>query len=141
MTARTHDAFAFTSLVVAAGYFPPESLSVGTLFAALVGNIVGSLIPDMDQSTNRLWDLIPMGEHLGKVFRRVFISHRTLSHSFLGFFLIYKLLGWLLPKLLNPIYIDSNIVFLAVMIGYASHLLADSLTKEGLPLFFRSSLN
>jgi inner membrane protein len=136
MTARTHDAFAFSSLVVAATYYPPDNLSVGTLFAAVIGNIVGSLIPDMDQSTNRLWDLLPMGEQLGKVFRRVFISHRSLSHSILGFYLIYKFLEWLLPKVLNPLYIDASIVFLAVIVGYASHLMADSLTKEGLPLLF-----
>lgn len=136
MTARTHDAFAFSSLVVAATYFPPESLSVGTLFASVVGNVVGSLIPDMDQASNRLWDLLPAGDYLGRVFRRLFISHRTLSHSILGLYLIYKVLGWVLPKLLNPLYVDARIVFASVMIGYISHLIADSLTKEGLPLLF-----
>jgi inner membrane protein len=136
MTARTHDAFAFASLVTVSAYYPPTSLSLGTLFAAVVGNIIGSLIPDMDQASNRLWDLLPAGDYIGKVFRRLFLSHRTLSHSFLGLFIIYNILGWLLPKFLNPLYIDANIVFASVMIGYVSHLLADSLTKEGLPLLF-----
>lgn len=120
MTARTYDAFAFASLVTVSAYYPPSSLSLGTLFAAVVGNIVGSLIPDMDQASNRLWDLLPAGDYLGKVFRRLFLSHRTLSHSILGLFIIYNILGWLLPKLLNPLYIDSKIVFISVMIGYAS---------------------
>lgn len=136
MTARTHDAFAFASLITFAVFFPPENLNLLTLSAAIVGNIVGALIPDMDQASNRLWDLLPMGDHLAKVFRRLFYKHRTLSHSILGMVIIYKLLDWGLPQLLNPTHVDSHIVFVSVMIGYASHLLADSLTKEGLPLFF-----
>lgn len=141
MTARTHDAFAFASLVTVSTYYPPASLSLMTLFASLVGNIVGSLIPDMDQASNRLWDLLPGGDYVGKVFRKVFIKHRTLSHSLLGAFLIYKLLEWLLPRVLNSAFVDINIVFYSIMIGYASHLLADSMTKEGLPLFFPFKFN
>lgn len=136
MTARTHDAFAFASLLTAAAYFPPTSLSVTTVFAAVVGNVVGALIPDMDQASNRLWDLLPAGDKLAKIFRRLFLKHRTLSHSFLGAFLLYKLLQWLLPRVLNANYINIEIVFASIMIGFFSHLLADGLTKEGLPLFF-----
>ncbi len=136
MTARTHDAFAFASLVTVAAFYPPESLNLLTLFAAIVGNIIGALIPDMDQASNRLWDLLPMGDHVGRVFRRLFYKHRTFSHSLLGMYVIYNILEWLLPKLLNPTHVDPYIVFVSTMIGYASHLLADSLTKEGLPLFF-----
>ena len=136
MTARTHDAFAFASLVTVAAFYPPDGLNLLTLFAAIVGNIVGALIPDMDQASNRLWDLLPMGDHLAKVFRRVFYKHRTLSHSLVGMYIIYNVLEWVLPKLLNPTHVDSQIVFVSMMIGYGSHLLADSLTKDGLPLFF-----
>jgi inner membrane protein len=136
MTARTHDAFAFASLVTVAAYYPPESLTLFTLFACLVGNITGSLIPDMDQASNRLWDLLPAGDEVGKVFRRVFIKHRTLTHSLLGVFLIYKALEWLLPKFLNTNFVDVNVVFASIMIGYISHLVADSFTKDGLPLLF-----
>jgi len=141
MTARTHDAIAFASLVTIATLSPPNSLNIPTLGAALVGNIVGSLIPDMDQASNRLWDLLPMGEHLGKIFRKIFLSHRTLSHSLLGLFLIANVLYFLLPKFLNPNYVNAQTVFAAMMIGYISHLFADSLTKEGLPLLFPLKIN
>lgn len=136
MTNRTHDAFAFASLVTAAVYYPPTSLNITTVGISLVGNIVGGLIPDMDQATNRLWDLLPAGNLVGRIFRRIFIKHRTLSHSLIGIFLVFKLLEWLLPKVLNPQFVDIRLVFWAIMIGYLSHLLADSFTKEGLPLFF-----
>lgn len=141
MTARTHDAFAFASLVTVAAFYPPESLNLLTLFAAIVGNNVGALIPDMDSAGNRLWDLLPAGNYLGRIFKRIFYKHRTLSHSFLGLFLIYKALSFLLPNFLNPTFIDPNVVLLAIMVGYVSHLLADSLTKEGLPLLFPIRIN
>ncbi|MCL5091093.1 MAG: metal-dependent hydrolase [Patescibacteria group bacterium] len=136
MTSRTHDLFAFASLVTVAAYYPPASLNLITAAACLVGNIIGSLIPDMDQATNRLWDLLPGGDYLGKFFKKLFLSHRTLSHSFIGFFLLYHLLSWLLPKLLNSNFINVSLVISAVMIGLVSHLLLDAFTEEGLPLFF-----
>jgi len=92
MTARTHDAFAFASLVTVAVYYPPESLNLLTLFAAIVGNNIGALMPDMDSAANRLWDLLPAGNFLGRIFKRIFYKHRTLSHSLLGLFIIYKVL-------------------------------------------------
>jgi inner membrane protein len=136
MTARTHDAFAFASLLTVAALFPSGELTLYTAAASVVGNIVGGLIPDMDQASNRLWDLLPAGDSLAKIFRRIFLKHRTITHSLLGAFLLYKLLEFALPKLLNPLYVNSHIVFISVMIGYISHLIADSFTKEGLPLFF-----
>jgi inner membrane protein len=136
MTARTHDAFAFAALITVAAYYPPSTLNLTTAVTAIVANIVGCLIPDMDQASNRLWDLLPAGDHMGRIFRRVFLKHRTLSHSFLGMFIIYTLLINILPKLLNPNFVDINIVTAAMMIGYMSHLIADSLTKDGLPLFW-----
>lgn len=136
MTARTHDTFAFASLVAATVYYPPSSLNILTLSVAIVGNIVGCLLPDMDQTSNRLWDLLPQGNFLGRIFRRLFLSHRTLSHSLLGCYLLYKGLEWILPRLLNSSYVDPKIVLASIMIGFVSHLIADSVTKEGLPLFF-----
>ena len=54
MTARTQDAFAFASLVSVAAYYPPGSLNLFTLFAAIIGNNIGALMPDMDSAGNRL---------------------------------------------------------------------------------------
>ncbi len=136
MTARTHDMFALASLVTVANYFPPPSLKLATVVACLVGCIVGSLVPDMDQATNRLWDLVPGGDFTGKIFKKFLLSHRTLSHSLLGTYLFYLLLNWLIPKVFNPQFVDPRMVIYSIMIGFVSHLLADSLTTEGLPLFF-----
>ncbi len=136
MTARTHDIIAFAALVTAAGYYTPTGLHVTTVFLAVVGNVVGALLPDIDQGTNRLWDLLPGGNYVGRVFRKAFIGHRTITHSLLGAFLTYKLFDFVLPRILNVGYVDIPIVFAAIMIGYFSHLVADALTKDGIPLLF-----
>lgn len=136
MTARTHDIIAFASLLTVAAYYPPESLTVTTLMVAMIANNIGALIPDMDSSANKLWDLLPAGDFLGKVFRRIFWKHRTLSHSLLGGWLIYLFLSWLLPMFLSPQLVDVKVVLWSTMIGFVSHLLSDAMTKEGLPLLF-----
>lgn len=141
MTARTHDAFAFASLITVATYMQPQQISILTLFVAIVANIVGSLVPDMDQAGNRLWDLLPAGDTIGKVFRRIFYKHRTISHSLLGAFIIYKFCQFLFPYIFNPLHIDTNLILYSLMIGYASHLLADSMTKEGIPILFPFKLD
>lgn len=141
MTARTHDAFAFVSLVTVATIFPPDEVNLYTFFACIIGNIVGALIPDLDDQSNRLWDLMPAGNLFGKIFGRVFYKHRTITHSLLGMFLVYKFFDWLLPKILNPEFIDPLLLLYAIMIGFISHLLADAFTKDGIPLLFPLNLN
>lgn len=136
MTAKTHDAAAFAVLITAAVYFPPPNLKIATVLTALVANIVGALLPDIDQASNRLWDLLPGGNLVGRVLRRVLLSHRTLSHSILGIWGVYKLSLWLLPKWLNSSFVEIGIVWAALMIGYLSHLVLDGFTEEGLPLLW-----
>jgi inner membrane protein len=136
MLSRTHDLGAFASLLTAAIYFPQPNLSLATIIVATIANIVGALLPDLDQSGNRLWDLLPGGDFIGKILKKVFLGHRSLSHSFLGLFLVYRLFLWLIPRLFNRAFVDPIIVIIALMIGYISHLLLDALTEEGLPLFF-----
>lgn len=136
MTSRTHDVFAVASLITVATYYPPPSINLITLITSSIGCIVGALLPDIDQETNRLWDLIPAGHLIGDVLGKLFLAHRTLSHSALGVFIVYKLLGIVLPKLFNSTFINVQVLFASIMIGYLSHLLADALTEEGLPLLF-----
>lgn len=136
MTGRTHDLISFASLLTVASAYPPQELNLTTTIACLMGGVIGALIPDMDQATNRLWDLLPAGNIVGRIFRHLMLGHRTISHSLLGLYFMYKVLGILIPKILNPEFVDSGLVIGSLMIGMISHLLADSLTKEGIPLFF-----
>lgn len=136
MTGRTHDAIAFASLLTVAVYNPPESMNLLTAGAAVVGNIIGSTVPDLDQAGNRLYKLLPGGNYLGKILRRMFLGHRAFSHSILGFYIISSIIHFLVFRLLNPVYVNQDIVYAAIIIGYISHLVGDIITKDGIPLLF-----
>jgi len=116
--------------------YGPDNLAVPTVIVALVANLVGTLLPDIDQASNRLWDMIPGGNEIGKLLKRVLMGHRTVSHSLIGIMVVYWGMGWLLNRLLNNNFVNINAVFMALMIGYISHLVADGLTEEGLPLLW-----
>lgn len=136
MVGRTHQLIGFSSFVTAGLLFPPSQLNLVTLSTCVIGNVVGSLIPDIDGAGNRLWDLLPAGNFVGKFARRLFYKHRTITHSLLGGLLLYKGLWWVLPKLFNPEYVNINLVFTSIFIGYVAHLIADMMTKDGIPLLF-----
>jgi len=141
MTSKTHDAFAFASLITVAAYYSPENISLLTLIGSIIAADVGAAIPDMDTAGNRLWHMLPAGEKTGKLLRRVFYKHRTLTHSLIGMYALYKGLEWALPKLLNGTFIDTHLILGSLMVGYASHLLSDSLTEEGIPILFPIPIN
>jgi inner membrane protein len=136
MTARTHDLIAFASLLTVAAINPPSSLNISTTVTCLIGSVVGALAPDMDQATNRLWDMLPGGNFVGRLLRNLMLRHRTISHSLLGIFLFYQLLNFIIPRVLNPAYVNGQLVTLAIMIGLISHIASDMVTKEGVPLLF-----
>ena len=126
----------FAALITIAANFAPENLNVNTAIASLIGCTIGSLIPDMDQETNRLWDLLPGGNFVGKILKNLLLQHRTISHSFIGIYLLYKILYFVTPHILNPNYLNINLVITSIMIGFTAHIFADMLTKEGVPLLF-----
>jgi len=136
MTSRTHDAFAFASLVTVAALVPLPPMSLLTAIGAVIASDIGAAIPDMDTAGNRLWEMLPQGDKVGKVLRNVFYKHRTFTHSIIGVFTIFKFLEWLLPKFLNKEFIDPQVLLWSTMIGIISHLISDSLTEEGIPIFF-----
>ncbi len=141
MTGKTHNAIAFASLVTVAAIFPPKDLNVLTLVGSMVAVSIGALFPDMDQAGNDLWNFLPASNSLGSVFRRIFYKHRTLTHSLVGVYLTFRGLEWLLPKFLNPAYVNPQIILWAFIIGFLSHLFSDSFTEEGVPFLFPINLN
>jgi membrane-bound metal-dependent hydrolase YbcI (DUF457 family) len=141
MTSRTHDAFAFASLVTVAAFYPLPQVNLLTAICAVLACDIGALIPDMDQGGNRLWEMLPQGDKLGRGLRRIFWKHRTLTHSVVGVFGIYKFFEWILPKFLNPQFVNPEIILASIMIGIFSHLISDAFTEEGIPLLFPINYN
>ena len=140
MVARTHSIFAFASLAGVVAYTKTNNVGTATLVTGLIFNTVGALLPDIDQASNRLWDLLPAGESIGKALG-IFMKHRGISHSFLGIYLIDKLCFWLVNNLFNNSFVNTNMVYWSLMIGYVSHIAADSLTEEGIPLLYPLKIN
>lgn len=134
MTARTHDVAALAALTAWILAAPPGAITVGTALAAVLANQIGGIAPDVDQPTAPLWRNLPVGRYLGKVFGAFVGGHRFFSHSLLGV-ATFSGLTLLLLEFLQPIMprIDIGFVWVAFIVGMLSHLIMDTLTKEGVP--------
>jgi inner membrane protein len=134
MTARTHDLAAITALGIAVLIDPLHQVSVATLLLAILANQIGGIAPDIDQPTAPLWRNLPEGNFFGKIVDKALGGHRFLSHSILGLAL-FGFLTNLLLHFLHPLmpHVDIQLVWYAFLIGMLSHLVMDTLTKEGVP--------
>jgi inner membrane protein len=134
MTGRTHDLAAFTALSVIIVSNPLPEITLATGLTALIANMIGGIAPDIDQSTAPFWRNLPIGGMFGRFFGRILGGHRFLSHSVLGI-IIFGLLWYLLLEVLRPSFPNLNmeIIWQAFMIGFISHLIMDTFTKEGVP--------
>jgi inner membrane protein len=134
MTARTHDLAAITALGIVVLAQPVRTVTLATAIVAVFANLVGGITPDIDQPTAPFWRNLPVGKYFGRLFGDVSGGHRFLTHSILGLAII-GLLAHLLLVFLHPIMGSVNIglVWWAFMIGMLSHLIMDTLTKEGVP--------
>lgn len=134
MTARTHDIAAVTALGGILLVWQPGVVTLSTVLVALLANQLGGIAPDIDQPTAPLWRNLPEGHLVGRLFGKLLGGHRFLSHSVLGLAL-FGFLAKLLLQFLHPImpHVDIQLVWYAFLVGYLSHLVMDTFTKEGVP--------
>ncbi|HVV26037.1 MAG TPA: metal-dependent hydrolase [Candidatus Saccharimonadales bacterium] len=134
MTARTHDLAAVTALGIVYLASSQPVITLSTAIVAVVANLIGGVTPDIDQPTAPLWRNLPVGKFFGRIFDALAGGHRFLTHSLLGLAIFGFLAHWLLI-FLEPVMgsVDIGLVWWAFMIGMASHLVMDTLTKEGVP--------
>lgn len=136
MTGRTHDLAAFTALTCIIAFTQIPHISFATGIVAFGANMIGGLAPDIDQPTGTLWRKLPAGTLYSRLFTPFLGGHRFLSHSLAGF-ILFGFLSQLLLKLLSHVLIvNMHIVWWSFLIGYASHLVMDTITKEGVPWLF-----
>lgn len=136
MTGRTHDLAAFTALNYLVLALPLHHTTLATAGVAFCANLIGGIAPDIDQPTASLWRRLPAGSLIGRLLTPMLGGHRFISHSILGIFLFGFLLHWGLALLSTILLVDMNVVWNAFMIGFISHLLMDTITKEGVPWLF-----
>jgi inner membrane protein len=134
MTGRTHDLAAVTALGIVILSQPARTVTLATAIVALLANLIGGITPDIDQPTAPLWRNLPVGKYFGRVFGLLNGGHRFLTHSILGLALFGLATHWLLV-FLSPVMrsVDIGLVWWGFMIGMLSHLLLDTVTKEGVP--------
>lgn len=136
MTGRTHDLAAFTALTYIIASYPLQQMSLGTALVAFSANMIGGLAPDLDQSTSKFWRRIRGGSFLGMMISPLIGGHRFLSHSLVGIVIAGMIAKALLELMSGFLIVDQEIVWWAFMIGYVSHLITDSFTREGVPWLF-----
>ena len=134
MTARTHDLAAFTSLGIVTFSLVLPHITVATALVSVFANLLGGIAPDIDQPTAPFWRNLPIGGAVGRVFDKFLGGHRFISHSLLGM-AIFGIAWHYLLTVLRPSFptLNMDIIWWTFMIGFASHLVMDTLTKEGVP--------
>ena len=104
---------------------------------------IGGLTPDIDNARSTL------GKRLGWISKETMheFGHRTITHSLIGLaiwtglgfgiqqLIVHLLSGHLIGSELNVVE-NSKIVWLGLVLGYILHLFGDSLTEEGIPIFW-----
>lgn len=111
MTAYTHVAFAATTAIVF-NYLYFRSIFIISL---------ASLLPDLDTKHSMITRLL---YPVWKILDLLGVRHRTITHSFLLYFLLSVI----------AIKVDLNTLYL-VSIGCITHVFLDCLNKSGVPLF------
>ncbi len=140
MTGRTHDAIALTCIIYIAAVTSPAPISLATVLVAIGANLTGGIAPDIDQPTAHLWQSFPEGSIIGRIISPLLGGHRLISHSFIGIILFGIGLNILLTWAKTFLLVNMQIVWWSFMIGYISHLVADTFTHEGVPWLFPISI-
>lgn len=105
------------------GFIPIKSSDFIDLATPVFLGAVGSLLPDIDHPKSKFGSWVPF---LSYPISYIF-GHRGITHSLL---MVVTMLYWLLKF---PYYF---LITKPLFIGYISHLLADMLTKNGIPLLW-----
>lgn len=98
--------------------------------------MLGGLLPDIDNAASDFWDKLRGGNILARIVKPFIGKHRMISHSLLGMYLAGLLLRVILGWVGTVLLVDMEIIWWSIMIGVASHLVTDGLTKQGIPLLF-----
>ncbi len=136
MTGRTHDLAAFTALSYIVLTNPLPQITLATALVAFGANMIGGLAPDIDQPTADFWKKVRGGKIYSRLFTPFFGGHRTISHSIFGIIVFAILTREILKLASSFILVDMDIVWASFMIGFVSHLVMDTFTKEGVPWLF-----
>lgn len=137
MNYRAHKIGGTCSGIVASALLFADNPTVTTFFSTILiilGANLGSIMPDIDKPTSKIGRkafIKPISIYIHKKF-----GHRTITHSVLasliGLYILIKS-SYMFRDVF--FYLYSNFV-IGFSVGYMSHLLLDSLTTQGIPIFY-----
>jgi inner membrane protein len=137
MVGKSHQLVGFTTLYTLAFITSQPYLNMQTLIASLVCISLGSLTPDLDSQENKLYTLVPAGQRLvAEVGERLFGKHRSISHSLIGVAIVGCVSRWLIYKIPSANNFNLDVLWYSYFFSFLSHLVADALTKDGIPLLW-----
>jgi inner membrane protein len=119
MLFRTHVVGAIASGILYFQYFN-YNYALQYIFTFFTALLLSAILPDIDTPKSMLGKRVPI---LSWLLRLIF-GHRTFFHAI-----------WL-PLLLSILLADFPAFSIGIIIGYGSHLLLDSLTKQGIQPFY-----
>jgi len=135
MTGKTHQIIGQTVGLTTYFVLAGNGYDPATFAFTVVVSSVAALLPDIDQPSSSLWRSIPMGRTAG-AFVDPFIKHRNLSHSLLGTVIVGAAAYWLTSLMPSYWGVNTEIILWVFLASYLSHLVADMVTVEGIPLLF-----
>jgi inner membrane protein len=130
MLAPGHKAFGFLAGIIAITIFNlmgivPEHLFATLIYFALV--LLGSIFPDIDRSNS----FLGRRTKIISIPISIVFGHRKLFHSLLFVVLVYAAGMILMVQMQWDLYYLNGFI-----VGIISHLMADYVTKRGIPIFY-----
>lgn len=134
MLGRTHQIGGLTAGIAVGTYIlhlPLQPDTVSVIFTLLASSVVGGLFPDIDHQNSKIGrSMRPVSRAVSKT-----LGHRGMTHTLL-FNLMIPLVAILFANVMIPPgwRTLTDMAIIGFTAGYASHLLLDSLTPQGVPL-------
>jgi membrane-bound metal-dependent hydrolase YbcI (DUF457 family) len=135
MTGPTHELIGLTVVcyVVLRKLFGAD-IPVWVPVLVVLAAIVGAEFPDIDRGSNRLSRKLGGAGFLLSLLRPFTMGHRNVTHSILGIVLVGILMRWLAGPI--PAWLHPDLLWESFMAAYISHVAADFITTQGVPLLW-----
>jgi membrane-bound metal-dependent hydrolase YbcI (DUF457 family) len=141
MTGITHQMVALLAALWLVTLYP-VSLGPTLGILAIVAVMIGALTPDLDQPTANIWRRLLGGRAVGNIFQWFSGGHRHMTHSLIGIAIIGYMTRWVAVHLISEAYRGpALVIWIAYMVGYISHPIADTLTDRGVPWLWPFKIN
>src|SRR5688572_5209628 len=111
MTSRTHDLAAFTALTTVFVLTPSKTMSLATLAVTIFANMIGGLLPDLDNHTSGIWKKIRGGQFVAALITPLCGGHRMFSHSLIGTIFFGYVSQFFLQNIDHILVVDMDIVW------------------------------